>query len=174
MANFFYTDAGGRKRGPYDKQQLQALVLQGIITPNTLLETDTGHKGIAEQIPGLFPSSVISTKPMAGMVPLVCGIICLVLMLVTIWFELLLRYMIQIEGGSSIVGSSADKLLMFYRSLLFFGYRLFEIVFVAGMFFGCRGLETNRTQIAKIGLLLCIIAFFIPRLYWTFNFIFKH
>jgi len=55
MANFFLTDADGNRCGPYNEQQLQALAAQGKITPTTPLETDTGHKGLAGQIPGLFP-----------------------------------------------------------------------------------------------------------------------
>ncbi|MGL4943766.1 MAG: DUF4339 domain-containing protein [Thermoguttaceae bacterium] len=53
MPNYFYTDANGQKQGPVDDQQLQALATQGNITPHTPLETDTGHKGVAGQIPGL-------------------------------------------------------------------------------------------------------------------------
>jgi len=55
MTNYFYIDAYGQKQGPYKDQQLKELAAQGIITPNTSLETDTGHKGMAGQIPGLFP-----------------------------------------------------------------------------------------------------------------------
>ena len=57
MANFFLTDANGNKRGPYNEQQLQSGIAKGIITPTTPLETDTGHKGLAGQIPGLFPAA---------------------------------------------------------------------------------------------------------------------
>ena len=57
MANFFLTDANGNKRGPYNEQQLQSGIAKGIITPMTPLETDTGHKGLAGQIPGLFPAA---------------------------------------------------------------------------------------------------------------------
>lgn len=53
MANFFYTDANGQKQGPITDQQLKALAAKGIVTPNTPLETDSGHKGVAGQIPGL-------------------------------------------------------------------------------------------------------------------------
>jgi len=44
----------GVKRGPIAPQQLKELATQGKITPNTPLETDTGHKGLAGQIRGLF------------------------------------------------------------------------------------------------------------------------
>jgi len=51
---YFYCDANGWKQGPIDDQQLRELVAYGIITPSTPLETDSGHKGTAGQIPGLF------------------------------------------------------------------------------------------------------------------------
>jgi len=59
MANYFYADATGTKQGPYNEQQLQALAAQGIITPATPLETDSGHKGVAGQIPGLFATTSV-------------------------------------------------------------------------------------------------------------------
>jgi len=57
MPNWFYTDANGMRQGLFDDQQLRELVAQGIITPDTPMETDTGHKGVAGQIPGLFPAA---------------------------------------------------------------------------------------------------------------------
>ncbi|GHT18557.1 hypothetical protein FACS1894189_6610 [Planctomycetales bacterium] len=63
MANFFYYDRNGTKRGPIAPQELQDLVVQGIVTPETSLETESGHKGLAGQIPGLnFPSSAPSSQ----------------------------------------------------------------------------------------------------------------
>jgi len=60
MPNFFYTDKNGTKHS-LTAEQLQALVHRGTITPNTPLETDTGHQGLAGQIPGLkFPTTVPS------------------------------------------------------------------------------------------------------------------
>jgi hypothetical protein len=56
MANYFYTDANGHKQCPVSEQQLKELATKGIIGPRTPMETDTGHKGVAEQIPGLFPA----------------------------------------------------------------------------------------------------------------------
>ena len=44
MANYFLTDANGKKRGPYNELQLQSGITKGIITPTTPLETDGGHK----------------------------------------------------------------------------------------------------------------------------------
>ena len=54
MPNFFYFDQSNQKYGPVSDQQLKALAAQGVINPNTPMETDTGHKGLAGQIPGLF------------------------------------------------------------------------------------------------------------------------
>jgi len=56
MPNFYYTDTYGQKHGLFNEEQLKSLVAQGIITPYTPLETEGGHKGLAEQIPGLFDS----------------------------------------------------------------------------------------------------------------------
>jgi hypothetical protein len=53
MPHYFYPDASGNKQGPFSDQQLQELAAQGMITPYTPLETESGHKGIAGQIPGL-------------------------------------------------------------------------------------------------------------------------
>ena len=53
MANYFYMDSDGIKQGPLNDQQLQTLATRGIIEPTTSLETDTGHTGLAGQIPGL-------------------------------------------------------------------------------------------------------------------------
>ncbi|GHT46135.1 hypothetical protein FACS189454_06790 [Planctomycetales bacterium] len=63
MANFFYYDANGQKQGPITQQELKSLVTQGLITPGTPLETESGHKGKAGQIKGLFP---VSEDPFAN------------------------------------------------------------------------------------------------------------
>jgi len=55
MSNFYYTDENGQ-RGLINAEQLKALAVQGAITPDTLLETETGQKGTAGQIKGLFAS----------------------------------------------------------------------------------------------------------------------
>jgi uncharacterized Tic20 family protein len=57
MPNFYYTDINGQKHGLVNDQQLKALVVRGIVTPNTPLETEGGHKGTAGQIPGLFAAA---------------------------------------------------------------------------------------------------------------------
>ena len=53
MPNFFYFDQSNQKLGPVTEEQLRELAAQGTITPQTPMETDTGHKGVAGQIPGL-------------------------------------------------------------------------------------------------------------------------
>lgn len=69
MTKFFYLDASGQKQGPVNNQQLRAMVTQGIITPQTQLETESGHKGVAGQIKGLFdivpPSPEVQAIPVA-------------------------------------------------------------------------------------------------------------
>ena len=63
MPNFYYIDANGRKQGPVDKQRLQKLVDWGTITPTTPMETESGHQGMAGQIPGLdFENAIPRTK----------------------------------------------------------------------------------------------------------------
>ena len=66
MPNYFYLDANGQKQGPVNDQQLRTLATRGIITPDTPLVADTGHKGKAGQIRGLFnDSSPESIVPVA-------------------------------------------------------------------------------------------------------------
>lgn len=65
MSNFYYTDANGQRQGAFTSSQLKALVAQGIITPDTPLETDTGHKGLAGQVKGLFPVPSTASAPVA-------------------------------------------------------------------------------------------------------------
>jgi type II secretion system protein G len=58
MPNYFYTDKFGQKQGPYTAQQVKELVeVWKDITPDTLMETDTGQKGKASQIRGLFSAT---------------------------------------------------------------------------------------------------------------------
>jgi ankyrin repeat protein len=61
MANFFYYDANGQKQGAFTPQEIKALVAQGVINPQTPMESDAGQKGRAGQIPGLFPAPVQPT-----------------------------------------------------------------------------------------------------------------
>jgi hypothetical protein len=53
MPNYFFNDSDGVKRGPLTAERLQTLIDRGVITPETPLETDSGHRGLAGQIPGL-------------------------------------------------------------------------------------------------------------------------
>ena len=53
MPNFFLVQPDGHKQGPISEEQLKTLASNGDVTPTTLMETDTGHKGVAGQIPGL-------------------------------------------------------------------------------------------------------------------------
>ncbi|MDR0521790.1 MAG: CD225/dispanin family protein, partial [Planctomycetaceae bacterium] len=55
MANWFYYDSFDFKQGPITQEDLQSLVAQGIITPQTKMETEDGKQGLAGQIKGLFP-----------------------------------------------------------------------------------------------------------------------
>ena len=61
---YFYTDENGQQQGPIDDSTLRILVAQKTITPQTPLETESGHRGLAGQIPGLFPvPAVPSASP---------------------------------------------------------------------------------------------------------------
>ena len=59
MTNYFYTDTN-EERQQINEQELRELVEQRLITADTPLETDGGHKGLAGQIPGLF---VVAPSP---------------------------------------------------------------------------------------------------------------
>ena len=64
MSNFYIIKPNGQKQGPISEQRLKELAASGLLEPNTLLETESGHKGTAEQIRGLFvkpidPSAVV-------------------------------------------------------------------------------------------------------------------
>ena len=63
MPNYFFTDSNGQKQGPVNDQQLQALAAQKKITPQTPLTTESGHQGLAGQIPGLnFPREQLNRQ----------------------------------------------------------------------------------------------------------------
>ena len=71
MPNYFFNDSDGIKRGPLTIERLQTLIDRGVITPTTPLETDTGHTGLAGQIPGLnfntaVPLPIASRPPRTG------------------------------------------------------------------------------------------------------------
>ncbi len=70
--NFYYFDRTNQRRGPVNEQQLQTLAMQGIITSESRMETDTGHKGTAGELPGLrFPVAVppSSVIPPSAVIP---------------------------------------------------------------------------------------------------------
>ena len=75
MSNFFLTDKNGTRHS-FNEQQIKALAAQGKILPTTPLETDTGYKGVAGQIPGLIfntiaPPLVNQTMPQSPPAPVV-------------------------------------------------------------------------------------------------------
>ena len=59
MPNFFYLDKNNQKQGPLTPAQVKTLADKGIITPNTPMMTDTGKRGLAKQLPGLFAAPVL-------------------------------------------------------------------------------------------------------------------
>jgi len=61
MRTYFYIDSNGNKLGPYSGQQLKELAARGVITPDTPMETESGQKGLAGQIRGLFVASPAKT-----------------------------------------------------------------------------------------------------------------
>ena len=68
MTRFYYFDTYGEKLGPIDSQQLKGLVAQGVVRPDTQLETENGQRGQARQISGLFPKQV-SAASVAALAP---------------------------------------------------------------------------------------------------------
>ena len=62
MSNWFYYDQQGQKIGPITDSELRELIVQGLILPDTKLETDTGHSVKARQVPGLF-AEVSQSEP---------------------------------------------------------------------------------------------------------------
>jgi len=63
MTNFFYFDQINQKQGPVTGKELRKLVAQGVIGPYTPMETDTGRKVSAGQIPRLFSDPLPTPKP---------------------------------------------------------------------------------------------------------------
>ena len=59
MPNYFFTDSDGNKWGPLTEKRLQTLIDRGTVVPTTPLTTDTGHTGLAGQIPGLNFDNVV-------------------------------------------------------------------------------------------------------------------
>ena len=69
MSNYFVLDSKGNKHGPFDIPQLQTLVAKGNVGRQTPMESDTGHKGTAGQISGLFTDSSPNSKKEPQVVP---------------------------------------------------------------------------------------------------------
>ena len=63
VMNYFYFDQTNQKRGPVSESQLRELAAKGLIGTHTPMETDTGHKGVAGQIPGLFSTQGTASSP---------------------------------------------------------------------------------------------------------------
>ena len=57
MSALYYYDNNGRRQGPVSKEELKERAAQGLIRPDTPMETAAGQKGIASQISGLFDAS---------------------------------------------------------------------------------------------------------------------
>ena len=70
MPNWYYIDDFGQQQGPVSDSQLKKLAIQGMIQPDTPLETDAGKKGKAGQIKGLFPAVTDSFAQTAEPPPL--------------------------------------------------------------------------------------------------------
>ena len=67
MANWYYYDNNGQKQGPVTGGQLKGLANAGMITPETVVETEEGKKAPARKVQGLTfvcpPSDIPSTMP---------------------------------------------------------------------------------------------------------------
>lgn len=53
MICWYYYDSNGKKLGPVDTETLKLLAKHGIITPDSIIETNVGHRGKAKEIEGL-------------------------------------------------------------------------------------------------------------------------
>lgn len=61
MTNYFYYDSRGRKVGPATGEQLRTFAKNGKITPETIIETEEGKKGLAGNVRGfVFPAAILS------------------------------------------------------------------------------------------------------------------
>jgi len=63
MSKYFYIGADGQKQGPVSVQDLHLLANRRPIMSTTLLESETGHAGVAGQIPGLKFYPIPEQKP---------------------------------------------------------------------------------------------------------------
>jgi len=53
MSNWFYYDSNAQKQGPYTSAQFKELAKQGVITPDTMIETEEGKTAPARRMKGL-------------------------------------------------------------------------------------------------------------------------
>ncbi|MCL2005521.1 MAG: DUF4339 domain-containing protein, partial [Planctomycetaceae bacterium] len=53
MSNWFYYDSNGQKQGPYTSAQFKELAKQGVVTPDTMIETAEGKTAPARKVKGL-------------------------------------------------------------------------------------------------------------------------
>ncbi|MDR0522793.1 MAG: DUF4339 domain-containing protein [Planctomycetaceae bacterium] len=67
MANWFYYDNNGQKQGPVTGSQLKQLAAQGLVLPETVIETETGRQVTAKEVKGLLsePATVHVPLPAA-------------------------------------------------------------------------------------------------------------
>jgi len=61
MTKLYYYNENGEKVGISSTEEIKSLVARGIITPQTSMETAAGRKGLAGQMPGLFPATQTET-----------------------------------------------------------------------------------------------------------------
>ena len=61
MSDIHYYDENGEKTGPVTLKELATLAHQGMVTPETPIETECGHHGIAGEISGLFDTDDTET-----------------------------------------------------------------------------------------------------------------
>ena len=83
MANYFYFDAKGTKRGPCDEQQLQELIAGGSIKPDWQVESDDGYQGLARDFSGSSGSS-ISWRFDFGTHHVTCCVCCVIVWIAAI------------------------------------------------------------------------------------------
>ncbi|MDR0522691.1 MAG: DUF4339 domain-containing protein [Planctomycetaceae bacterium] len=70
MTNFFYYDNNGQRQGPINNTRIRELVAQGVILPETIIETETGQQGRAGKIRGLTFPETTRTEPNPFSMPL--------------------------------------------------------------------------------------------------------
>ena len=84
MANYFYTDADGQQQGPVGIEQLRELVAEGIIKPDTHVDTGGTRLVFAKHIPRLFSDDTANTKNPTAIVIAIVAILAFILMFVPV------------------------------------------------------------------------------------------